>query len=211
MLNNMAFHEWIQLFIKEINQTDWLQWLALGLGVAEVLFAKMNKIWLYPTGIGATLLSIFLLYKAGLFAEGLLNVYYVIMSIYGWVYWIKKKNEPPLIITYTSPKDWVIVSVIVFAGGILLYSVLNKFTPSTVPFWDAWVSSTAWAGMWLLTKRKLENWILLNLSNIFAIPLLFYKQLPLYAALTIFLFVVGCQGYFKWKKILRSDSYFNKQ
>jgi nicotinamide mononucleotide transporter len=69
-----------------------------------------------------------------------------------------------------------------------------------VPVWDAWVSATAWAGMWLLAKRKVENWILLNISNIFAIPLLFYKQLPLFAGLTIILFIVAVFGYFDWRR-----------
>ena len=202
----MSLQEWLHLFIKQIGETDWLQWLVLVLGVAEVLFAKVNKIWLYPTGILATLLSILILYKAGLFAECFLNAYYVVMSIYGWMYWIKKKNSLPVRITYANTREWTITFIIVFAGGVLLYEVLIHFTSSTVPVWDAWVSATAWAGMWLLAKRKIENWILLNVSNIFAIPLLFYKQLPLYAALTIFLFVVGCQGYFKWRNILKKDN-----
>jgi nicotinamide mononucleotide transporter len=69
-----------------------------------------------------------------------------------------------------------------------------------VPVWDAFVSSTAWAGMWLLARRKMENWVFLNISNLFAIPLLFYKKLPMFAALTVFLFVVAIFGYFEWKR-----------
>jgi len=75
-----------------------------------------------------------------------------------------------------------------------------------VPAWDAWVSATAWAGMWLLAKRKVENWILLNISNAFAVPLLLYKSLPLYAVLTVILFVVACFGYFDWRRIFRNAS-----
>src|SRR5674476_84298 len=82
----------------------------------------------------------------------------------------------------------------------------ENFTPSTVPFWDAWISATAWAGMWLLAKRKIENWILLNISNAFAIPILFYKHLLLYSGLTIFLFIVAVQGYITWRKITRKEN-----
>ncbi|MEI9957355.1 MAG: nicotinamide mononucleotide transporter family protein [Ferruginibacter sp.] len=81
--------------------------------------------------------------------------------------------------------------------------MLKHFTTSNVPYWDAWVSATAWAGMWLLSKRKIENWILLNISNLFAIPLLIYKQLPLFAILTLVLFVVAIFGYYSWKKIIQ--------
>jgi nicotinamide mononucleotide transporter len=62
--------------------------------------------------------------------------------------------------------------------------------------------------MWLLAKRKIENWILLNISIAFAMPLLLYKQLPLFAALTLFLFVVAIQGFYQWRKIVRRENFF---
>jgi len=202
----MNVHDWWSLFVQQIRETSWLEWLAVTLGVAEVLYAKANKIWLYPTGIAGTLLSIYLFMMAGLYAEGLLNGYYVIMSVYGWWYWIKKKNLPPVKITYCTRKEWLTVISIVAGSFIILYLLLKNFTPSTVPFWDAWISATAWAGMWLLAKRKIENWILLNISNAFAIPILFYKHLLLYSGLTIFLFIVAVQGYITWRKITRKEN-----
>lgn len=202
----MNVQEWGNLFCKQIAETDWLQWTAVILGVAEVLYAKANKIWLYPAGIAGTVLSIYILLVAGLYAEGLLNVYYVVMSAYGWWYWIKKKNLPPVKISYCNKKEWGIVTAIVFAGFFILYILLKNFTPSTVPLVDAWVSAAAWAGMWLLAKRKIENWILLNISNAFAIPLLLYKHLLLYSGLTVFLFIVGVQGFLQWKKIIQKEN-----
>jgi nicotinamide mononucleotide transporter len=134
------------------------------------------------------------------------------MSIYGWWFWSNKKNSPPVNITFATHRDWIITICIVFAGWGALVILLMNFTASTVPLWDAWVTSTAWAGMWLLARRKIENWILLNVSNLFAIPLLFQKQLPLFAALTIFLFIVACKGYFDWIKKFKVQSLkFNVQ
>ena len=201
----MDWHYWQQLFMHELVETSWLEWLAVAFGVAEVLLARANKIALYPAGIAGTLLSIYLFLISGLYAESLLNGYYVAMSIYGWWYWIKKKNQPPVQISWCNQKDWIIVLSIVFGGFIVLFFILKDFTPSTVPFWDALVSATAWAGMWLLAKRKIENWILLNISNAFAIPLLFYKHLLLYSGLTVFLFIVAVQGFIKWRKIMRIE------
>jgi len=202
----MSIPEWANLFWQQIKETDAIQWIAVLLGVAEVLFAKANKIWLYPVGIAGILLSALILFESGLYAECLLNGYYLVMSAYGWWYWIKKKDQPAIKITYNTRKDWwIVIAIVVISFGILYYS-LKTFTPSTVPVWDAWVSATAWAGMWLLAKRKVENWILLNISNIFAIPLLVYKQLPLFAALTLFLFIVAIFGYFEWKKIMRQEN-----
>ncbi|MES2331736.1 MAG: nicotinamide riboside transporter PnuC [Bacteroidota bacterium] len=201
----MGLSESWHILLQQIKETDLIQWFAVGFGVAEVWLAKANKIWLYPTGIASTLITIYVLVLAGLYAECLLNGYYLVMSIYGWWYWIRKKNTPPVTITYCNSRDWMIVVSIVMVSFFLLFLLLRYFTNSTVPVWDAWVSATAWAGMWLLAKRKIENWVLLNISNLFAIPLLYYKQLPFFAALTLFLFIVGVMGYYEWKKIIQTE------
>ena len=193
-------HSLINLFLEQIKETTWVQWLAVALGVAEVLLARVNNIWLYPAGILGTALSILLLMEAQLFAESLLNVYYIVMSVYGWVYWVKKRDQPPVRVTWSTKTEWIISLAISLGGWAVLYFLLRYFTPSNVPLWDAFVSSTAWAGMWLLARRKIENWIFLNISNLFAVPLLFYKKLPMFAVLTLFLFIVACFGYFDWKR-----------
>jgi nicotinamide mononucleotide transporter len=206
MISITSLSYWGSLFLQELSQTSLIEWLAVGFGVAEVLLARANKVALYPAGILATLLSVYLFITSGLYAESLLNLYYIIMSVYGWWYWVKKKDKPPVPISFTNKKEWVTVGYIVAGGFIFLYVTLKNFTPSTVPLCDAFVSATAWAGMWLLAKRKIENWVLFNISNAVAIPLLFYKHLPLYAALTIFLFIIAVQGYFQWKKEVTKEN-----
>jgi nicotinamide mononucleotide transporter len=201
----MNLHHWLQLFIEQFHETTLWEWAAVLLGVAEVLLAKVNNIWLYPTGIAGTFIGIYILLITGLYAESALNVYYLVMSVYGWYFWIKKSDGTAVKITWATKREWVITILIVFVGWIVLYLVLKNFTTSNVPVWDAWVSSTAWAGMWLLAKRKLENWILLNISNLFAIPLLCYKKLILFSALTLFLFIVAFFGFFDWLAILKKE------
>lgn len=198
-------HHWIQLFLDQARQTTLWEWLAVLFGVTEVLLAKVNNIWLYPTGIAGTFIGIYILLMAGLYAESALNVYYLVMSIYGWYHWVKKRNEPSVKITWSTRREWIITLLIVFAGWPVLYVILKNFTTSNVPVWDAWVASTAWAGMWLLAKRKLENWILLNVSNLFAIPLLWYKNLIMFSALTLFLFIVAFFGFFDWLAIWKKE------
>ncbi|HTB99243.1 MAG TPA: nicotinamide riboside transporter PnuC [Ferruginibacter sp.] len=199
----MILQYWWSLLVQQIQETSWIVWVSVVFSVAEVLFAKANKIWLYPTGIIGTLLGMYVLFVVGLYAECLLSGYYIVMSVYGWWYWIKKKNLPPVEITYCTREEWGQIVVFTLGGFILLAILLKRYTPSTVPIMDAWVSATAWVGMWLLAKRKIENWILLNISNIFAIPLLFYKHLALYSVLTIFLFIVAIYGYIEWRKIIK--------
>lgn len=146
------------------------------------------------------------LYRAKLYADILLNLYYLVMSIYGWFYWKfgKQKDEAP--ISYSDKTEILKAAGIVIVCFTLMIYWLKYHTNSDVPYWDASVSAFAWAGMWLMAKRKMENWIFLNISNIISIPLLFYKELYIYAGLTIFLFMVGTSGYFKWQKIIKNDT-----
>jgi len=202
----MTLHSALRVFMAQMYETTPLEWAAVLLGVAEVLLAKVNNVLLYPAGIAGTLIGIYILLTAGLYAESALNVYYLVMSIYGWTYWIKKRNEPSVKISLATRREWVITGIIVFASWGILYVLLKRLTTSDVPLWDAWVSSTAWAGMWLLARRKVENWILLNISNLFAMPLLCYKKLVLFSALTLFLFIIAIFGFFEWRTIWRKEN-----
>lgn|SRR5687768_20862 len=193
------------LLYEQLIHIDIIQCIVLVFGVTEVLLARSNNILLYPAGIIATIFSVYSLFHAQLFAESLLNLYYFFMSVYGWWYWSRRRGEPQVKIRYASRRDWIISLSIVSFGWGALYLVLSHFTPSDVPAWDAWISASAWAGMWLLARRRIENWVFLNVSNAFAIPLLFQKELPLFGVLTIFLFLVACKGYFDWIKIHRRE------
>ena len=200
----MFFSEWVARLLADIKATSLPEWLGAGFGIAEVLLAKANNILLYPAGIISVVISSWIFYVAGLYAESLLNAYYLIMSIYGWAAWVKRDGAGKLSVSRANRRDWAITGAISLIGFAALSFVLRHYTDSRVPLWDAWVSATAWAGMWLLARRKIENWILLNLSNAFAVPLLLYKGLPLYALLTVILFIIAVQGYFIWLRMLRA-------
>lgn len=197
--------EWFHLFLQQLKAVPVLEWLGVSFGVAEVLLARANKIWLYPCGIVSVVISTYIFFHSGLYAESALNLYYLVMSIYGWWWWQRRKDHEAPAVTRATKKEWLKTIGIVIGAFVILYTVLTKFTDSTVPVFDSWVSATAWAGMWLLAKRKIENWILLNISNAFAIPLLFYKGLPLYALLTLFLFIIAVLGYIDWNKTIKKN------
>ncbi len=203
----MNFTDWFDLLTEQLKSTSLLEWLAVLFGVAEVLLAKRNKVWLYPVGIISILTGSFLLIESKLYAETLLNIYYLVMSVYGWVVWKSHSASGAREISKSNKKDFAITLAISILGWGFLYHVLSNYTDSDVPIMDAFVSSTAWAGMWLLARRKLENWIWLNISNIAAIPLLFHKHLPMFALLTVFLFIVAVFGYFDWLKELNKSKF----
>lgn len=188
-----------------LKQLTWLQAIGTALGIVQVVLARKNNINNYLFGIAAILLSIWVLYQSQLYADILLNMYYLVMSIYGYFFWKfgGEKAEAP--ITYSDRTDLLKASGIVIGCFILMCYWLVNHTDSDVPYWDSVVSAFAWAGMWLMAKRKMENWIFLNISNIISIPLMFYKDLHIYGAMSIFLFIMGCSGYLKWRKIIKTE------
>ncbi|MGY5849355.1 nicotinamide riboside transporter PnuC [Salegentibacter sp. F14] len=186
-------------------QLTLLQVLGTTFGVFQVLLARNNNINNYLFGIISILIGIWVLYQSKLYADILLNLYYLAMSIYGWFYWKFGKQKEKAPISSSGWTDHLKAIGLVLLSFFLLFYWLTYHTNSDVPFWDSGVSAFAWAGMWLMAKRKLENWIYLNISNFISIPLLIHKGLFIYTGLTIFLFIVGTSGFFKWRNIVRNE------
>ena len=198
--------EIIDQIIQAFQATSWLERFSVLCGIIQVLLSKNNKVSNYLFGILGIVSGMYVLFGAKLYADIALNMYYLVMSIYGWWYWKTNKEASEQPITSCSSREWTTIIGIVIGAFAILYFFLVYVTDSDVPIWDAWVSCTAWAGMWLLARRKIENWILLNISNAFAIPLLIHKDLYLFALLTTFLFIVAIFGYFKWAKIMKLEA-----
>ena len=190
-----------------IKNITLIEWFGVLFSVVQVLLAQRNNIHNYLFGIAGILLTLYVMFDAKLYAEFTLNIYYLVMSIYGWLYCKFGKKKTEVSITKTNNREKTNTALIVTISFILLYFSLKTYTNSDVPFWDSLVSAFAWAGMWLMAKRKLENWILLNISNLISIPLLIHKDLYLYAALSALLFVVAIFGYINWTKIIKTQQH----
>jgi nicotinamide mononucleotide transporter len=189
-----------------LQQTTWQEWLGVFFSVFQVLLARKNNSNNYLFGIAGISLTLYVMIQSKLYAEFTLNLYYLVMSIYGWLYWKFGKRKSETTISETTKNEKLITAGIVIGTFSIFYFFLTNFTDSDVPILDSLVSAFAWAGMWLMARRKIENWILLNISNIIAIPLLIHKGLYLYAVLTAFLFIVAISGYLEWRKIIKTKS-----
>jgi nicotinamide mononucleotide transporter len=211
----MDVHHWLQVFITQAQSTSWLEWVAIMFAVAEVLLARYNNVWLYPAGIISTIIYTWLFIQPSvkLYADAILNVYYFVMSLYGWVLWARRNSRNEHIsITYSDRGNWLVTIITSLAGWAFFYvllvrifpAMLPHYTPSDMAVWDALITSTALAGMYLLAKRKIENWLVLNISNLIAIPIYIYKGMPFTACLTVFLFIVAIFGFLEWRKIYRA-------
>lgn len=197
-----------QQLLDNLQHITWLEVIAVVFGIISVFCSKANSVWVYPTGLVSTGIYAYMLalddFK--LYGEATLNVYYFVMSVYGWYHWTRKKGqEDSVTVSWTSKQEMLIAIAISVVGWGIFYYLLSNYSASDVPVFDAFVSATACSGMWLLARRKIENWIFLNISNLVAIPLFVHKKLVLTAVLTLILFVVAIYGYLNWKKIYRQS------
>ncbi len=206
---------YLEVFLANVCATSGLEWIAVAGAVMQVLLARANKVSNYFFGVVSTAAYILFFANGGLYAEATLNGYYLVMSIYGLWHWRADWLKPvgttevsgadivseKVSVTFSTVRDWLIAAAIT-AGGFGIGSfVLDRFTNSAVPLWDAGVSALAWAGMWLLARRKVENWLWLNASNALALPLFFFRGWMMTSVLTGFLFVVAVAGFFAWRRM----------
>lgn len=201
----MSWSDIWSTFLQNIRDTRWPEWISTITQVASVWYARKNNVLVYPTGIIGVLLAAWVYFFAvdpPLYADGSLNIYYFLMSVYGWYNWVQKKDDSHLAypISWCNQKE-LTIGIGFFAGfWLLIYFVLVQWTNSNTPMLDSLVSASAITAMWWMAKRKIENWVAWIVSNIIAIPLNFYKGLMLFTLMYLLFLFLAWWGYVEWKK-----------
>ena len=186
------------LFINQLNKTSAIETSAVFFGLLSVWYAKKEKIWLYPTGIVSVIIYIDLTFQYKLYGDMGIQVYYLIMSIYGWYFWIKGKGtQVPVPISRNNKQENLIVFLL-FLGSFLLIRFGLELTDSNVPVWDALTSALAIAGMWLMARKKIEHWIAWIIVDSISVPLYIYKGLPLTSFQFLIFTILALWGYLTW-------------
>jgi nicotinamide mononucleotide transporter len=182
-----------------------LESIAVGFGISSVWFAKKNNIWVYPTGLVSTVIFVYILFIFQLYGDLIINCYYSIMSVLGWYLWSRTKNgtdEFP--ISVMTKKDFTIsllIFVVTLLFVVLIYVFFDKFT-NWIAYVDTFTTGLFFVGMWLMAKRKVENWIVWIAADVISIPLYFNKGLT-FSSLQFSIFtILAILGYLEWKKLL---------
>ena len=182
-----------------------LELVAGAFTIASVVYSKKNNVLVFPTGMICTAIFVYLLLKWGLLGDMIINGYYFIMSIYGWHLWTRKKDGKTVIpISKTTKKQHLIslgIFIITFVFVFIVYAAFDKFN-----HWSAYLDTITTAlffvAMWLMAKRKIENWIYWIIGDIITVPLYFYKGLTFSSILYFVLTIIAIYGYLAWKKNL---------
>lgn len=193
-------------FVSDIVHTRWQEWISTLTQIASVWYARKNNIWVYPTGIVGVLLAAYVYYfiaSPALYADALLNVYYFVMSVYGWYNWsLKKDSGIAYPISWCNRVERFYGVLFLFLSWAVIYAILVKLTDSNTPILDSLVSSSALTAMYWMAKRKIENWHAWIVSNIIAIPLNYYKGFMLFTLMYFLFLAMAWLGYRSWKHAL---------
>lgn len=185
-----------------------LEIVAIIFGFLSVLYSKQNKIWVFPTGMISTSIFVYLLLKWGLLGDLMINGYYFIMSVYGWYIWTRKVDASNVTPISKATSKENLISIAIFISTLffvyIVYNFFDKWT-SWVAYVDAVTTAIFFVGMWLMAKRKIENWIYWIIGDIISVPLYFYKGFTFTSLQYLGFTFIAIFGYLAWKKHLNNN------
>jgi nicotinamide mononucleotide transporter len=189
-----------QHIITEIKQTSYLEWIGAFTGIYCVYLAAKQNIWNWPVAIISVLAYVVVFYKSQLYGDAGLQIYFLGTSVYGWYFWIKKKErqEKPVASLTNIAYAWIIFATIVLS--LLLGLFLKTFTPTNVPYIDGFCTAISFIAQILMTRKILQNWALWIFVDFCYVPLYIYKNLYVTAILYAILLVLAWLGYVDWRK-----------
>ena len=200
-------------FISSFQSTGWLEYLAVFTGILSVWFSKKENVWVYPIGLINTIIYVYLSAKASLFGESMVNGYYTIMGVYGWWSWAQKDRHTNVQVLHISQSDRSVLLfqclffLMLFIGFFFMLTYLQtNFYPGTIPWADSLATASAFTGMWLMTRKKMESWYWWMLTNLISIPLYIYKGYALTGVYYVVLFFLAIAGLRSWTKKLSQST-----
>lgn len=177
-------------------------------GILSVWYAKKENILVYPTGLVATVLTVYLLYRDRLMGDMMMNFYFSVMSVYGWWNWARTKNNKKVVhISRTNSREKIIGFGLFLMTMIITYVVYRVFDVEIGPSnnIDIFTSGVFFTGMWYMALKKLENWTLWILADIITVPLYAYRGWGMLSLQYLIFTILAIQGYFEWKKSIDNN------
>ena len=203
----------IDFFISQYKNASSLQigaeFIAFCFGIMSVYFAKKENIWVYPTGLLATIITTYLLYIAGYLGDMMINGYFALMSIYGWYSWTRKKNNSEILRVSRTNNQEKIIGIALFFGTIFFVFAVYIFFEYQIKvenYIDIFASGIFFTGMWFMALKKIENWTLWILGDLIVVPLYAYRGLGMLSLQYLIFTILAFAAYLEWKKILNKNN-----
>lgn len=207
----LSISEIYHQFIVDMQQTSLLEYIAVFFGIGSVWYSRKENILVYPVGLVNTIIYVYISIKGSLIGEASVNFYYTVMSIYGWILWAKKnqQEEHVVLITWSDSREWLFEILFFLAFYVVIFFSLTylkkSFAPRAIPWADSFASATAFTGMWLMARKKVESWYWWIATNLTSIPLYFVKHYVFTSIYYIILLAMAFWGLNEW--IERANKY----
>ena len=182
-----------------------LQFVGFALGLLYLWLEYRADIRLWLVGLIMPLVHGTLYFISGLYADFAMNVYYLLAGMYGYWAWkvLHRRAKGGGRIVRVPLQLWPVLAVVYAGIHAAIWWVLVAFTNSTVPFWDAMTTAMSIVGMWILSRKYLEQWCVWFVVNAITVGLYYYKEIPLTAALYGIYLVMSVAGYLRWRRVMR--------
>lgn len=197
--------EFLQTLWHDFAATTLIEYFAVIFGILSVWYASRENIWVYPTGIINVGLYVYLFITARLYAQSLVQVYYLVISIYGWYNWVRHPSEEGnTAITRLDRKGWLFAIGLTIIGTGIIYFALSRYTNSPVPFLDSFTTAIFFVTMWLMAIKKVENWIGWIVGDFILIPLSITQHLAFTSIQYLVFLGIAISGWIEWNKKIKN-------
>ena len=187
----------------EFLSNHWLDITTTALGLAYILLEYKASVWMWVVGFVMQALGIVLYYQKGLYADCGMEFYYLAMTVYGFIAWMRHKQKSADLPIRHMPQDMALPLALLFPIiWALIFFILISFTNSTVPIVDSFTTALSVIGIVALSRKYLEQWFIWIVVDIITSALYFYKDIPFKASLYALYVVIAVFGYFKWRKMM---------
>ena len=205
---NPVFDFFLESYYSRSIHLIVLEAIAFFFGIASVIYAKRENILVYPTGIVATIITVYIFLKDELMGDMMMNFYYSVMSVYGWWNWSRKEENKYVVpISRTNIIEKIIGFGMFLTTIIVTYLVYKAYGVEIKAsnYIDIFTSGIFFTAMWFMANKKLENWILWIFADIITVPLYAYRGWGMLSLQYLIFTILAIQGYFAWKKSLNNN------
>ena len=193
-------NEFFNSFLQQLEATTLIETIAVVFGILSVWYARKENILVFPTGIISVLLYIFICINVKLYADMGINAFYFVMSVYGWYNWTHQSGKTEeRQISRTTFQEKIIIIIALISFFFILNYILSHYTDSNVTIIDSTTTSIFLVGMWLMAKKKVENWTFWIVGDLISIPLYIYKGLILSSFQFLIFLILAIMGLIEWR------------
>ncbi|HEY0897248.1 MAG TPA: nicotinamide riboside transporter PnuC [Sphingobacteriaceae bacterium] len=189
-----------QPVLEQVRAISWIEWLGTVTGFMCVYLAAKQHIWNWPISIISVLSYGVLFFEYQLYGDAVLQLYFLFTAIYGWYYWIKRKEEHKKPIVKLTGSQMAGIAMAVVVLSFLLGWFLDTYTDTNVPYIDGFCTAMSFAAQFLMTRKVLQNWLMWIVVDACYVPLYIYKNLMLTAVLYILFLWIAVMGYLEWRR-----------